>query len=535
MKKQYKLNGLNNKTLFLNKIKNSIRDKKDKNLDIYIRIGIGKNADIKEKELDFDFDFKKDIAEQVVILGYRIHLFFQDVIFHGKVRFQGVQLATLEFKDVTFKESVAIKEVELNSLILRPYRIDGHIVVNIGKYAKKYKIVDCEKCYIKHITFEDPHVCNAKIYFVGINKATEADFRNRNLENVIFQNCNFQKTYFLNSFLKNSKFSNCDFPFIKNEVDKMFIGRNNILIFFVVACILAVGLIFYVPSIPELYILSCLSPFLIILIFIFYIMIESVLGIFLVNTLIGRHYGIYDEVDLKKNIKKTVLRKEFNDSYYETLSNIGSIYKDLKINFSNQGDMQKSGNFYYAANLCKIILSKNTIDTLILQGSYIINGFGERSLRSFFSIITILLLIVLFNTPNIGYIATPSTPSFLLQTNEKNVTCEEPYVEYNLSNFQKNIVTINYEDKKTYGFDNRFTYSKNPIFIPKLYDENGTKGAVVKIIYATSHIAMPFIKENRKWFQDTTRNSYLLSIVLSIILWIYLIGMFKAIFNRIKR
>ena len=58
---------------------------------------------------------------------------------------------------------------------------------------------------------------------------------------------------------------------------------------------------------------------------------------------------------------------------------------------------------------------------------------------------------------------------------------------------------------------------------------------LVKFYYATSHISMPFTQENKKWFQNISEKSYRYSIPITILLWLFIIGMFKAIFNRMKR
>ena len=550
------------KTEFINKFLSLLKKYKVGTDNICINIGFSNNFDIKIKKLDFDLDYKKDILSKINLSQHNLSLKFENITFKGKVSFKDVKLDKLEFKDVTFQENVGIKNLQLNTLILRPYKIDAHIVVNIGSYAQSGVVLGKKQYYINHIYFEDPHICNGKIYFIGITKSTKADFTNRNLENVIFQNCDFENTFFLNSFLKESKFLNCKFPVIKNENDKLFVGYENLFpfIFYTVPFIFFVEYLLFdyfdniqinlkqwvneeiLQIVNYIYLPLTLPITLIILIYLFFILIESFINKIHDKNLINKHYCIADE----KNINEKVLsececeknRKKYNELYSRTLSNIESIYTDLKINFKDNGDEQKAGDFYYASNLSKIILFKNFVDTIILMGSYIINGFGERPLRSFVIIIFILLFAGSFQKTNYDYIATQATPAFLLQVEPLVENNSNIYVKYDYnSSFQKYMVFTNKDEIKNslYAIGNRFRKLDKNNTIENCYIPKLKESIITRIYYATSHIVAPFMQENRRWFENVGSTAYEISIIVSILLWLFLAGMMKAIFNRMKR
>lgn len=504
---------------FERKILTLIEEQSKESLDLEIFIqksapNDNKSNCIQVNELDFDIDFKEDLFKKIPVDWSRVSLCFDGVIFKGKVRFADIQLKKLSFKDVTFQENVGIKNVQLEELCLRPYRIDAHIVVNIGKNERNAIIVDCDNnCYIKKIEFEDPHICNGKVYFIGINENTEGDFTNRNLENVVFQNCNFEQTYFLNSFLKETKFLNCEFPLVNNERDMFFWAKDTTLRSFIL-------LIFTLPlSLPVG-----------ILYLVFY-NVEILFSFLFKKTLIGSHYGIKDELSIKKKVDNKYEKLQDRISYTRIgFENIEAIYSDLKINFKNNGDEQKSGDFYYASRYMRTRLPIDFIDRLVLMGSYLINGFGERPLRSFFSIVFILVALGIFMSPNENYVTTYNTPDFLL---ENNITKENnsTYFSYKKNYFQVYRTTKVSEEKKiNYGY--RGEFEKKTVKIPKLKND-----FVTKVYFATSHITMPFVSmtNSKAWFKGVSNVDYAINIISSLVLWLYLIGMMKAIFNRMRR
>lgn len=493
----------------------------------------------------FELDFKKDNILKGIDKEKKISIIFQNTIFKKAVYFKNINLEKLELKEVTFEKNVGIKDVKIDTLILRPYEINGHIVVNVDGYAdydngiivKNDKKSKNEEHFIKNIKFEDPHVSNAKIYFVG-TEFENGDFTNRNLRDVIFQNCDFQNTYFLNSFVDKTTFLNCKFPTIRNDNDTLLLPKRMTSITYFLFSIFIALIMWYLSdsSILGLSLILLMIPTW------FYIIVDIILHLLnkLTNDpkeyLINHHIGIADERKLLEeylNNKNKGERKDKLGSYDITLQNINAIYNDLKVNFKNVSNFQQSGDFYYAQNLTKIILSLRPFEVIVLKLSFMINGFGERYVRSFVMIVLSLIAIGNLNNPNIDYVSTQATPSFLLDLN--NTTKSNFQItDYNISNFlilsRTNFKDSNSKFISTPAYDNIYDFKYNEQRIPKLNDTFSTR-----FYYATSHITAPFTQENKKWFKNMTDKSYGVSFPITIFIWLCFVGMVTAIFNRIRR
>lgn len=493
----------------------------------------------------FELDFKNDNILNGIDKEKKISIIFKNTIFKKAVYFKNINLEKLELKEVTFEKNVGIKDVKIDTLILRPYEIHGHIVVNVDGYAnddgiivKNDKKSKNEEHFIKNIKFEDPHVSNAKIYFVG-TEFENGDFTNRNLRDVIFQNCDFQNTYFLNSFLDKTTFLNCKFPTIRNDNNTMLLPKRVHRVVYVIVTLAFAILMANFSDNPYLgvFIFILMTPTL------FYIGIDK---LFLdplnrlmkdpKDYLINHHIGIADERKLAEQYfdnKGKGERGDKLDNYDITLQNISAIYNDLKVNFKNVSNFQQSGDFYYAQNLTKTILSLRPYEVIILKLSFMINGFGERYVRSFAMIVLSLFAIGNLNNPNMDYVSTQATPTFLLDLN--NTTKPDfKIANYDINNFLL-ISKSNFQDaNKTLisapAYDNRYDFKYNEQKIPKLNDYFWTR-----FYYATSHITAPFTQENKKWFKNMTEESYKVSFPITIFIWLCFIGMITAIFNRIRR
>ena len=575
---------MNTKSNFITTIKNSISIQMNKSLDIYLYIGNYKDTAISSEEkiniydyekikriytkrrtniIDFKINFKKEIFDEFELSSYRVHLYFKEVTFKEEVSFRKMILERLEFKDVTFKKNVAIKDMGINTLILRPYEINANVVVNVDGYAEEDgTLVESkpEIHYINNIEFEDPHICKAKIFFIG-TKFENGDFRNRLLDNVVFQNCDFENTYFLNSFLDKTTFLNCEFPIVENYTKYNFLGENTSNILFSLGLYI-IGLIpFFELSFEKnfdrfaIYNIIFVIPTILTIItfsYLLFLMLETLffnlyrIGLFKNKDkpLIAHHLGIADEqkiIDYIKSEKELSQNNlEFKKNkliiYKRSLENINAIYNDLKINFRNISNMQLSGDFHYSQKSNEIIFAKRNFDIFLLMFNYVINGFGERYIRSIIMVLSTLVFLMLIQKPNEDYISTSSTPPFLLEVhlnNEYDDTQSPLPIMYNLESFQKiNISPLNlYKNKKEfYAYDNRYDFNFEEQYIPKLKNNY-----LVKFYYATSHITYPFTQESKKWFQNMSKNSYFVSIPATIFIWLSLIGMVTAIFNRIRR
>jgi len=257
--------------------------------------------------------------------------------------------------------------------------------------------------------------------------------------------------------------------------------------------------------------------------------------------LINHHVGIADERKLVYeylNIQdKKANKDEKIESYNHTLKNINAMYNDIKVNFKNVSNFQQSGDFYYAQNITKINLSLRPLEVPLLTFSFLINGFGERYLRSLIMIILTLCLIGSMQKPNIDYISTPATPSFLLDVKYDKIS-NFNVTGYTISDFLLISKVIDYDNKDTNSmnesfpaYDNRFDFKYNEQKVPKIKEDSFW----VKFYYATSHITAPFTQENKKWFQNMSEKSHSISFALTIFIWLCFVGMITAIFNRIRR
>ena len=528
-----------------------------KEIDKYQCIRININPSGEKCIFDFKLDFLQEIFTNDKFSNKKISLLLNNIVFNEEVHFKNFTLDRLELKDVIFKKNVGIKDMGINTLILRPYEINANVVVNVDGYAKKDGTLVEPKPnehYINNIEFEDPHICNAKVFFIG-TKFKNGDFRNRLLDNVVFQNCDFENTYFLNSFLDKTTFLNCEFPIIENDNKIIYLSDTissnpffflsySVILFFSHTSLINFGLF---SSILYL-------PFFIGFIYLTFIIFEQ--GFYKLyripmvkgkkRPLLFHHIGLADENLYRETIKiekeKTKNSYQFRYKhlvvYKNTLKNINAMYNDLKINFRNISNMQISGDFHYSQKLNDIILAPRGFDTFALMFNYVINGFGERYIRSFLLILTTLTLLISFQEPNEDYISTQATPPFLLDLDNKNRT-EYNITNYNITNFLT-ISTTDYKDTNNSSiqfpaYDNKFDFKYNTQSVPRLKDGDIIDSYLVRFYYATSHITYPFTQESKKWFQNMSKDSYNVSIPASIFLWLCLVGMVTAIFNRIRR
>ena len=87
-------------------------------------------------------------------------------------------------------------------------------------------------------------------------------------------------------------------------------------------------------------------------------------------------------------------------------------------------------------------------------------------------------------------------------------------------------------DKKVfYGYDGRYNfndYNKTKVLALK---EKDFKVGFYKSI---SNIFYPFSVESKKWFQNVSELAVQWSFIETLLLWLTLIAMFKALWNRIK-
>jgi uncharacterized protein YjbI with pentapeptide repeats len=193
------------------------------------KISIVFNGNTIEDAINFA-DFFQDIDvkfEKIV---------FEDVTFKEYVRFIDIQCDELEFLFVKFERGGALKNrkgkfgIDIGNLIFKPAQIENAFVIDLGNYANEDGFLETEKIgRIRTIEFENHKEGSGQIYLIGINQHTEmANFRNKILDQVSFQNCNLSNCYFLNAKLDKAEFRNCVFPEIRNHkyINEIF-GRDE--------------------------------------------------------------------------------------------------------------------------------------------------------------------------------------------------------------------------------------------------------------------------------------------------------------------
>ncbi|MCF6243181.1 MAG: pentapeptide repeat-containing protein, partial [Bacteroidales bacterium] len=347
------------------------------------------------KELNssiFDFNFET-INKRYIETDVKIC--FTKAVFYDYFRLDNIICKELSFKDTEFHKGGAIKNygrednVYIEKLIFRPFIVQSDFVIDIGQYANKDGIIETETTgTIKEIEFENHKEGNGIIYFIGINEKTEkADFRNKILDNLSFQNCDLSNAFFLNAKVDKTEFRNCGFPqgYIYDSYD-VFNGKSGIT--FIIFIVATGGSLFLIKfnKYGERYLnefsyiiteysffIILFSPFLLLALFFhianFIKFIESkianlniensVHGEHTLNPLksIGRHFSIADEIDLynkyykNKNISH---KKEILSSF----TALAASYIQLKNNFSRY-DYQMEGSFFYAQRYFEVLTSRN--------------------------------------------------------------------------------------------------------------------------------------------------------------------------------
>ncbi len=273
------------------------------------------------------------------------------------------------------------------------------------------------------------------------------------------------------------------------------------------------------------------------------------------KTIINHHIGLADERLVNRYISENNKALDFLSNrkqylknlkiYYNSLSNINFIYNDLKVNFKNSSNPQLSGDFHYSYSYNKIILADRFYDTFLLIASYMINGFCERFIKSICFILFFIGVLFLISNPNEDYISTPSTPAFLLEVNIKeiekmrNTGIKDRRIELPLNYTEDSFLLMSKNSKNFaeghnfYAYDNRFDFNFLEHKVPKLNVHENKD--LVRLYYALSHITYPFTQESKSWFQNITKKANMTTLACTILIWIYLIGMATAIFNRVKR
>lgn len=513
-------------------------------------------------------DFKSFYDEYKVIFE---KIIFENVTFQKYVRFDNIKCTNLEFIDVHFEKGGGIKNrgerngLNIDTLVFRPFTMTNDFVIDMGYYANSEGFLETNKIgRIRSIEFENHKDGNGQIYFVGINEQTEeANFRNKILDHVSFQNSDLSNCYFLNAKIDKTDFTNCLFPEIKNHafVNRLY-GLNEAIIFStfpfsMLVFFLLMANVFLLNQSWLFAIYLLILPMMIILFLAsfnaFMHPIEYMLSFQLTkksDNILNKvknfhyHFGTRDEKEVNeilrilrgdKNQDYMALRSKLQQSYFSLIE----LYRQLKENF-DKSDFQTAGNFFYSQRYMEMITSthkKSWLESFILNIHYLINGFGERFLRPIILVILtaisfIWLFIVVEIEPNRDFISTGSTPLFLVK--DINATDDQLFSLPRRIDINDSLSTIDISGQK----------GKNPYYLDgKRMDSNISSQYVYRLkedwhtlfYYSLSHFNLPFTSENRQWFKEVSQRAVLLGYIESVLLWLFSGAFILALFHRIKR
>lgn len=532
------------------------------------KISIVFNGNTIEDAINFaDFFQDIDIKFEKII--------FEDVTFKEYVRFIDIQCEEMEFLYVKFERGGALKNrkgkfgIDIGNLIFKPSQIENAFVIDLGNYANEEGFLETEKIgRIRNIEFENHKEGKGQIYFIGINQHTElADFRNKILDNVSFQNSDLSSCYFLNAKVDKAEFRNCTFPEIRNhKYVNGLSGRREaiyLMMFFPFIVMVLSIMLFgaYALKIQLIfYVYLLILPFYMLLILwslnAFFHPLEYWISFYsekrkenLINSVKSYHYhyGIADEnninielqnlrKDNKKDTKFLQNRKKLQASYF----NLIELYRQLKENF-DKSDFQTAGNFFYAQRYIEMIsttFKKSWMESWVLNIHYMVNGFGERFIRP---LILLIGTVIIFSITqpyvnfewikaleiNKDFVATSNTPLFLLEGYDDSNKSLPVIIDVNNSEFIK---VLN-GDKRGLFLDKKLENNTSTTFyIPKLKDNWHTR-----FYYSLNHIILPFMSENRQWFKEVSQKAIFFGYLESALLWLFGGAFVLALFHRIKR
>jgi len=395
-------------------------------------------------------------------------IIFRNCVFIKNARFNNIKCKELYFKECRFLDGGGIKNsniennLDIDELELLFYELHGDFIVDIGYYATENGL-ETTTGRIRNIKFNNPQIGNGRIFFIGLNEKLEkADFQNRILDNVIFENCNLKNALFLNAKVDKTIFRNINFYNSKNlnyvsiKKDKK---EGTLLIVISTISLPLITLSFYellknfnIHNLLDIAMLLSISvTFFIVGFTIFDIVYTSCLSIFKWaidnknTTTLNTHISTKDEESIVQQIINTNSQKNIDN-----IKALINLYEQLAINFLNT-DKQLAGEFIYSKKYYKFLIDfswRNPFDIFPLRINHFINGFGQRWFRALFHIIvTIFIFTYIFSNiliPNIDYVSTHNTPSFLLDLKTKT---SANHAGINVTKYDFNATIWNYKEK----------------------------------------------------------------------------------------
>lgn len=497
-------------------------------------------------------------------LKCEITFIFNKTTFEGYPNFDNLRCHKLSFSNTIFKKGARFRHIDVDEMLFEPRELSadatffhrekadiengilrGKEIGKIGKFKYRHQLEG-----------------DGTTFLIGMRFTEKAEFTDCVLDKVQFSYLDedsLLKCYFANSVMGEAIFYNCTFPFNSNAITQFhFIeDKPKILAFFslLVMPIAIFGSLFFVGSIIELmfYILLAASPLMVILggsLFnsSYFMPLMKFFEKIIDKTLelkINRHIATGDDYIAAQNISP-----EQNKINRET---VREVYRQLKINYDNSGDHQKAGEFYYSqrywemAGGSKNLFGYASAQLLLTEIHHWINGFGERWLRAFVWFWMVVVAFAFLLKPNIDYISTPNTPSFLLKPQK---------IENGVEYFNKNIAQLKTEyekkinelpwysqpfiGKSSINFENNAS-----IIVLKTVENNGSISNKVclplnewssRFVYSFDKLYTPLrFSPQSSWFEATSTDINWLGILETILLWFFLGSFIAAVKNRIRR
>lgn len=514
---------------------------------------------------------------------FKLVMSFDKAIFDIYPNFDGLRCHKLSFNNTVFEKGARFRHIDVDEVLFEPRRLDADATF----FHRKKADIDAGILRGKEIgkigRFKYRHQLegDGTTFLIGMRFTERAEFTDCVLDKVQFSYLDensLSKCYFANSIIGKARFYNCTFHFSPNFITafRFIENKQKVLAYSALFAtpIVIIGLLFFVGSMIEVifYIFLIMLPFMVVLggsIFnTSYFMplmklLEKIIDSIL-ELQINRHITTADDSIATQNISP-----EQNKINRET---VREIYRQLKISYSESGDYQKAGEFYYSQRYWETVGDGKgfygffSSQQLLMDIHHWVNGFGERWLRAFvWFLLTIFGFAFFAYTPNEDFISTKSTPEYFLNAyndGDKNKTSKIAFntdkktgkiENVNSSHFME-IATTNYKDssveyikdknksivakqtkdinKTFYAFDNRFDFYYTSQFIPVLKTENNFD---LELTHSLSKMIAPFISEEKKWFQDRSQNAYYLGFLETILLWIFFLAFVFAVKNRIRR
>lgn len=467
---------------------------------------------------------------------FKISFNFKHTVFDSYIKFDNIHCEQLTFNDTVFNKGARLRFINVAEIIYEPKHLGGDVT-----FANKYfdneenQIID-QKTTIETFKYRHQITGSGFTFFAGVNFIKIAYFTHSVLDRVQFSDMNLSRCLFISSKIDKTRFYNCVFDQTSNIALPISKDKPNLLKWYLGSLLIVLFIIFLVRETKDIPI-NILATLL-------YGNILFMLVAYFLQTLfpkwsINKHFCVNDEIRYSKD-------SEFED-YLSFNRSLREVYRQLKINFQNNEDYQMAGDFYYSQRYIEITLIGTYYGTfsqwLLLNMHHWINGFGERWARPLIWMGVTIWLFMSINTPNKDYISTPSTPVFLLQgynlkneklyLNENNISdkATDSHHFLNIANTSYlNPIDSKTNEKIIFAYDNIYDYHYTKQMIPMIRDDLNTK-----FLYSISHFALPFMSDQKRWFQTTNSKSLYLSTIETILLWFFFGAFVLAIKNRIKR